>query len=207
MLFYQFIVSRRLDPAASAEAQVMVRTDGDVEKSTDNAVDFLNELGWSVREVRHAQMADSIEEFSGDPRLLGLYQNADRDGIACSVGTGRKLASPQPRELRCGGWGAGPIRVGHYGNPSRAEPRRRGARRRTRSLLAACTAVACPAGRLLAEEAIAFAASRPGGLGRLGRQGVAERCPRVQDRPAVAPAGDEAGLAKGGQVVGGGGRA
>jgi len=97
MLFYQFIVSRRLDPAASAEAQVMVRTDGDVEKSTDNAVDFLNELGWSVREVRHAQMADSIEEFSGDPRLLGLYQNADRDGIACSVGTGRKLASPQLR--------------------------------------------------------------------------------------------------------------
>jgi hypothetical protein len=97
MLFYQFIVSRRMDPASSAEAQVMVRTDGDVEISTQTAVDFLKELGWSVREVRHAQMADSIDEFAGDARLLGLYQNADRDGIACSVGVGRKLMAPSLR--------------------------------------------------------------------------------------------------------------
>lgn len=75
----------------------MVRMDGDVERSTENAVDFLKELGWSVREVRHAQMADSIDEFSDDARLLGLYQNAERDGIACSLGTGRKLTEPSYR--------------------------------------------------------------------------------------------------------------
>jgi hypothetical protein len=53
----------------------------------------------------------------------------------------------------------------------------------------------CPVAQWPAEGSIALAASRPRGRRVLDRQGIAQRCPRVRDRPPVAPACDEAGLA------------
>jgi proline racemase len=98
MLFYHFAVCRQLDSMASAEANVMVRVDDDVEKSTESAVQFLHELGWEVQEVRHAQMAESVDEFAGDAELIRLYQDASREGVACAVGgvgsTSRRSRDP-----------------------------------------------------------------------------------------------------------------
>ena len=89
MLFYQFLVSRKstlaYNPDHPTEAQVMVRLDSDVESSTDEAVHYLEERGWKVTGVRHAQMADSVEEFLNDESLLRLYHHAARQGIACAI--------------------------------------------------------------------------------------------------------------------------
>lgn len=63
----------------------MVRLDSDVESSTDEAVQYLEERGWKVTGVRHAQLADSVEEFMNDESLLRLYHHATRQGIACAI--------------------------------------------------------------------------------------------------------------------------
>lgn len=98
MLFYHFTVCRQLDSMACAEANVMVRVDDDVEKSTESAVQFLHELGWEVQEVRHAQMAESADEFAGDADLVRLYQDASREGVACAVG-GIGFTSRRTRDI------------------------------------------------------------------------------------------------------------
>lgn len=89
MLFYQFLVSRKsalaYNPERPTEARVMVRVDSDVKTCTDEAVHYLEERGWKVTGVRHAQMAESVEEFTGDDSLLRLYHHAARQGIACAI--------------------------------------------------------------------------------------------------------------------------
>ena len=89
MLFYQFLVSRKstlaYNPDHPTEAQVMVRVDTDIESCTDDAVHYLEERGWKVTGVRHAQLAESMEEFVGDDSLLRLYHHAARQGIACAI--------------------------------------------------------------------------------------------------------------------------
>jgi hypothetical protein len=85
MLFYQFIVARELNEDEQADARLMVRVDDDVERSTETAVHFLRDLGWVVKEVRHAQLAESMDEFSRDGSALRLYRAADREGLACVV--------------------------------------------------------------------------------------------------------------------------
>lgn len=96
MLFYQFLVSRRstlaYNPDHPTEAQVMVRVDSDVESCTDDAVQYLEERGWKVTGVRHAQLADSVEEFMSDESLLRLYHHATRQGIACAITALRGVA-------------------------------------------------------------------------------------------------------------------
>lgn len=96
MLFYQFLVSRKSALAYNSdrltEARVMVRVDSDVESCTDDAVSYLEERGWKVTGVRHAQMADSVEEFSSDESLLRLYHHAARQGISCAITALRDVA-------------------------------------------------------------------------------------------------------------------
>lgn len=96
MLFYQFLVSRKstlaYNPDHPTEAQVMVRLDADIESCTDDAVHYLEERGWKVTGVRHAQLAESMEEFVGDESLLRLYHHAARQGIACAI-TALKVAA------------------------------------------------------------------------------------------------------------------
>lgn len=96
MLFYQFLVSRKTamaySPDRPTEACVMVRVDSDIETCTDEAVHYLDERGWKVTGVRHAQMADSVEEFVGDESLLRLYHHAARQGIACAITALRNAA-------------------------------------------------------------------------------------------------------------------
>jgi|GEM_PF-2946587 len=100
MLFYQFLVSRKstlaYNPDHPTEAQVMVRLDSDVESSTEEAVHYLEERGWKVTGVRHAQMADSVEEFLNDESLLRLYHHATRQGIACAITALRGVARQIP---------------------------------------------------------------------------------------------------------------
>jgi len=88
MLFYQLTVagmdSSPIEPAA-AEAKVMLRVDSDVETDTSTAVQYLAKHGWEVTGVRHAQMADAIDEFAPDAPLVALYEQAERDGIACII--------------------------------------------------------------------------------------------------------------------------
>lgn len=88
MLFYQLTVSRSqhspVEPS-SAEAKVMLRVDSDVETDTSSAVRYLAKRGWEVTGVRHAQMAEAIDEFIPDRRLIALYKRAERDGIACII--------------------------------------------------------------------------------------------------------------------------
>lgn len=88
MLFYQLTVERtkqsRVEPA-SAEAKVMLRVDSDVETETSSAVRYLAKRGWEVTGVRHAQMAEAIDEFAPDRRLIALYKRAEREGIACII--------------------------------------------------------------------------------------------------------------------------
>ena len=95
MLFYQFLVSRKTalayNPDRPTEARVMVRVDSDVETCTNEAVHYLAERGWKVTGVRHAQMADSVEEFVGDDILLRLYHHAARQGIACAISALRNV--------------------------------------------------------------------------------------------------------------------
>lgn len=97
MLFYTFLVARKSALAYNSdhptEARVMVRLDSDVETSTDEAVHYLEERGWKVVGVRHAQMADSVEEFFSDERLLRLYHSAERQGIACSISALHSVAA------------------------------------------------------------------------------------------------------------------
>jgi hypothetical protein len=90
MLFYQFIVAREIPAEAFpedeiSEADVMVRVNGDLEESTNAAVLYLEDRGWKVTGVRHAQMAETIEEFQDSHRLLDLHEIATRDGIACAI--------------------------------------------------------------------------------------------------------------------------
>ncbi len=98
MLFYQFLVSRRstlaYNPDHPTEAQVMVRVDSDVESCTDDAVQYLEERGWKVTGVRHAQLADSVDEFMSDESLLRLYHHAARQGIACAITALRGVTRP-----------------------------------------------------------------------------------------------------------------
>jgi len=88
MLFYQLSVVRKdhspVEPV-SGEARVMVRVDSDVETETSSAVRYLERHGWEVTGVRHAQMAEDVDEFAPDRRLIALYESAERDGIACII--------------------------------------------------------------------------------------------------------------------------
>ena len=87
MLFYQLTVSPKGPhlPGETSEAKVMVRLDSDVETETAEAVRYLEQHGWEVTGVRHAQIADAAEEFVQDDKLLDLYARASRDGIACLI--------------------------------------------------------------------------------------------------------------------------
>jgi len=88
MLFYQLSVVRKdhspVEPV-SGEARFMVRVDSDVETETSSAVRYLERHGWEVTGVRHAQMAEDVDEFAPDRRLIALYESAERDGIACII--------------------------------------------------------------------------------------------------------------------------
>lgn len=96
MLFYEFFVSRKSPLAYNherpTEARVMVRMDSDVNTCTDEAVEYLSQRGWLVTGVRHAQVAESMDEFSTDETLLRLYQSAMRQGIACAISAMRNVA-------------------------------------------------------------------------------------------------------------------
>jgi hypothetical protein len=89
MLFYQFVVTRtgsdRISNAAPAEAKVMIRVDGDIAQRTDEAVQRLEQRGWHVETVRHAQLADSIDEFASTDELVPLYRDALREGMAIAI--------------------------------------------------------------------------------------------------------------------------
>ncbi|HEY9156252.1 MAG TPA: hypothetical protein VIM69_14055 [Opitutaceae bacterium] len=88
MLFYQLTVARKQQSPvqpASGEAKVMLRVDSDVETETSSAVRYLEKRGWEVTGVRHAQMAEAIDEFAPDRGLVALYQRAEREGIACII--------------------------------------------------------------------------------------------------------------------------
>ncbi len=98
MLFYQFLVSRNSEMAYNSdhatEACMMLRVDTDVETCTDDAVRYLAARGWKIASVRHAQLAEGLTEFSGDERLVRLYQQASRQGIACAVGLIENIIRP-----------------------------------------------------------------------------------------------------------------
>jgi hypothetical protein len=87
MLFYQFIVTRGEvvwpQNGTLTVARVMLRMDTDVETSTREAVRYLEGRGWSITGVRHAQQADSAEEFAIDDAVMHLYDEAAGRGLAC----------------------------------------------------------------------------------------------------------------------------
>jgi len=63
----------------------MLRMDRDVENATGEAVRYLEERGWQITGVRHAQQADSADEFAIDDSVLYLYDEAADRGIACEI--------------------------------------------------------------------------------------------------------------------------
>jgi hypothetical protein len=101
MLYYRFVVSPTATVTSSSaefsEARVLIRLYSDVVTATERAVDVLEQHGWKIVSVRHAQQADSIEEFVGDRLALDLFRDAAQSGIAChftaSEATTRETAS------------------------------------------------------------------------------------------------------------------
>jgi len=101
MLYYQFSVSpspnhadfKQLGPGV---ASIMIRCD-DIAEGTANALNHLASERWEVIEVRNARVAESAEEFSYDPRLYRLYDEAEKNAIACLL-IAPRLGKQLPKE-------------------------------------------------------------------------------------------------------------
>ncbi|PTY06202.1 hypothetical protein DB347_12200 [Opitutaceae bacterium EW11] len=76
----------------------MLRVDIDIERSTDDAVAFLEEGGWSIRSVRRAQLVETAAELGEDATLQHLHNDAAEHGLACAITSLRGRSVPQPVE-------------------------------------------------------------------------------------------------------------
>ena len=87
MIYYQFAVA----PSPSHPdftrlgygiASVMVKVDDDIKSCTAEALEHLSNEHWEIVEIRNARMVESENELEQDGRLLQLFREAAREGIA-----------------------------------------------------------------------------------------------------------------------------
>jgi len=103
MLYYQFAVAPALDNAdlfhlGNGMASVMVRCE-DVNEGTARVLKHLAAEQWEVLEVRNARLAEKAEEFEYDKRLLSLYAEAEKNGIASLLVAPRSGKVLPPEEV------------------------------------------------------------------------------------------------------------